>query len=66
MPGDRTQESEEYRGFAIAPYGDDGKRPMRKASGGYSRAKGKPGNGSTSVSATARIGADLPAGYWTG
>ena len=23
MPGDRTQESEEYRGFAIAPYGDE-------------------------------------------
>ena len=23
MPGDRTQESEEYRGFAIAPYEDE-------------------------------------------
>ena len=22
MPGDRAQESEEYRGFAISPYGD--------------------------------------------
>ena len=31
MPGDRTQESEEYRGFAIAPYGDEWEATYEKS-----------------------------------
>ena len=39
------------------PTETNGKRPMRTPSGGYSRPKGKPSDGSTAVPAVARIGA---------